>query len=83
MITTDGDLYSGVLESYDHTANICIKHAVKRIITQDENIESYEEHVGLFVIRGDCVTVIGLVEPLIDSQYDWTEVRGEKLKRYR
>lgn len=76
-------MYAGTLESYDHTVNICIKDATKRTITQSEDEPGSEEKVGLFVLRGDCVTLIGLVEPIIDAQYDWSEVRGDKLKRYR
>lgn len=83
MITTDGGLYAGTLESYDHTVNICLKNTVKRSIAQSEDESNREEKIGLFVLRGDSIAVIGLVEPIIDAQYDWSEVRGDKLKRYR
>lgn len=36
--------------------------------------------LGLKIIRGDNVSVIGLVDEQIEAQLDYSEIRGELLK---
>jgi len=32
---------------------------------------------GLYLVRGDNVVVVGLVDEEIDDQIDWAQVRGD------
>lgn len=83
VIATDGSFYVGILEGYDHSTNIALRETVRRTITNDVTVPSSDEHLGLFVIRGDCVSSIGKVDAKLDARIDWTLVHGETLKRAR
>ncbi len=39
------------------------------------------EELGLYVIRGDLVSCVGLIDEEIDKQIDWTKVKGEQLQK--
>lgn len=41
----------------------------------DEEPSSEVEH-GLYIVRGDNVTVVGLVDEELDESINWNEVRG-------
>lgn len=80
MIATDGNMYVGVLEGYDHSTNIAIRDASHRIISEESCVD---RPIGLFVIRGDCVSLIGKTDPDLETKIDWTAVRGKPLRRIR
>jgi U6 snRNA-associated Sm-like protein LSm8 len=70
----------GTLTSCDGSMNLVLADAVERIIRpREEEIESEEVKLGLYIIRGDTVAVCGRVDEEIDGRIDWTKVHGEVL----
>lgn len=58
--------------------NIVLSETVERIIrpANDPEPSGSVEH-GLYLVRGDNITVCGLVDEELDGTIDWTKVRGE------
>lgn len=79
VITTDGKYFIGTLQGYDNLTNLILSETTERIILQDE--DSIVEELGLYVIRGDLVSCVGLIDEEIDKQIDWTKVKGEQLQK--
>lgn len=54
-----------------------LKNAVERIIrTPDDPEPSAEVPLGLYLVRGDNVCSVGLVDETLDESIDWTQVKG-------
>lgn len=79
VITTDGKYFVGILQGYDNLTNLIISETTERIISQDE--DSIEEELGLYVVRGDLVSCVGLIDEEIDKQINWTKVKGAPLQK--
>lgn len=47
------------------------------INTPDDDEPSAEVPLGLYLVRGDNVCSIGLVDEQLDASIDWTKVRGQ------
>jgi len=57
--------------------NLVLSQTTERIIRPlDDDEPSSEVSHGLYLIRGDNVTVVGLVDEEVDEKIDWTQVRG-------
>jgi len=57
--------------------NLVLSQTLERIIRPPEDDEpSSEVSHGLYLIRGDNVAVVGLVDEEIDEKINWAEVRG-------
>jgi len=55
-----------------------LKDTVERIIRpHDDDEASTQVSLGLYLVRGDNVCVIGLVDEELDESIDWTKVKGE------
>lgn len=77
IITTDSRTIQGELVSIDNMTNVVLKGAIERIIRgPDDDEPSSENPLGLYVIRGENVCVIGLVDKEVDDSIDWTSVTG-------
>ncbi|KAM7209330.1 U6 snRNA-associated Sm-like protein LSm8, partial [Naviculisporaceae sp. PSN 640] len=80
IITVDGRTLVGVLVGHDSTTNLVLKQTVERVIRgQDDDEPSAEVPLGLYVVRGENVCVVGLVDEALDDSIDWTKVRGEPI----
>lgn len=78
LITTDGRTLVGVLESYDQQTNLVLSSTVERIVrSADDEEPSSEVSHGLYLVRGDNITICGEVDEQLDESIDWTKVRGE------
>lgn len=54
--------------------------AVERIIREADDPEpSVEVPLGLYLVRGDSVCSVGLVDEKLDESINWTEVRGSTI----
>lgn len=63
-----------------HVLNLfkVLEGAIERVIRPAEDDEpSQEVPLGLYIIRGDNVCVVGLVDEALDDSINWAEVRGE------
>ncbi|KAK3330147.1 hypothetical protein B0H66DRAFT_47303 [Apodospora peruviana] len=80
VITIDGRTLVGYLASYDNTTNLVLSQTVERIIQgPDHDGESSEEPLGLYLVRGDHVCLVGLVDEALDESIDWTKVKGTQI----
>ncbi|KAI9790519.1 MAG: hypothetical protein M1816_005026 [Peltula sp. TS41687] len=77
VLTSDGRTLIGQLLSCDQLTNLVLAQTVERIIRPaDDPEESREIEHGLYLIRGDNVAVVGLVDKELDGTIKWSEVRG-------
>lgn len=54
-----------------------LKNTVERVIRgPDEGEPSAEVPLGLYIIRGENVCLVGLVDEALDASINWTEVKG-------
>ncbi|KAI9734146.1 MAG: hypothetical protein M1818_006649 [Claussenomyces sp. TS43310] len=57
--------------------NLVLSQTHERIIRPPEDDEPSSEVLhGLYLIRGDNVAVVGLVDQELDESINWAEVRG-------
>lgn len=78
VITVDGRTLVGTLLTHDQVTNIVLGDTIERIIRPADDPEaSSETSHGLYLVRGDNITLLGLVEEELDASIDWTKVRGE------
>ncbi|KAK4161986.1 hypothetical protein QBC43DRAFT_89523 [Cladorrhinum sp. PSN259] len=77
IITTDGRSLVGTLMAHDNTTNLVLSNTVERVIRSPEDGEpSAEVPLGLYLIRGENVCLVGLVDEALDDSINWTEVKG-------
>ncbi len=78
VLTVDARILVGTLACIDNSTNLVLQGAVERVInTPDEAEPSAEVPLGLYLVRGDNVCSVGLVDEQLDASIDWTKVRGE------
>lgn len=77
VLTTDGRSLIGQLVSCDQVTNLVLRNTIERIIRPPEDEEeSTEVSHGLYLVRGENVTICGLVDEELDDSIDWAKVRG-------
>lgn len=76
MVTTDGRLFEGTLESFDHSTNIVISNTIEQLIYPDG--ENQTIPLGVYLLRGGNVVCVGEVDTSIKT--DWMNIHGEELK---
>jgi len=80
ILTCDSRTLIGTLLSCDQMTNLVLSGTHERIIRPPEDDEpSVEIPHGLYLIRGDNVAIVGLVDEELDDSINWTEVRGAVL----
>lgn len=75
-MTTDGRLFEGTLESFDHSTNIIISNTVEQLIYPDG--ENQTIPLGVYLLRGGNVVCVGEVDTSVEM--DWMNIHGEELK---
>lgn len=81
VLTVDGRTLTGTLESTDQVTNLVMSHTIERVIRPaDDDEASTEVEHGTYLVRGDNVVVVGLVDEELDKSIDWTKVRGEVVR---
>lgn len=61
-----------------------LQNTRERIIRPaDDEEPTTEVSHGLYIVRGDNVAVVGLVDEDLDESINWSEVRGEIIERVR
>ncbi|KAJ2962593.1 hypothetical protein NQ176_g10919 [Zarea fungicola] len=77
IITADSRILVGTLTACDNSTNLVLSSAVERIIrTPDDPEPSAIDPLGVYIVRGDNVCSIGLVDEQLDDSINWTEVKG-------
>jgi len=77
VLTSDSRTLVGTLMSCDQMTNLVLTQTQERIIRPHDDPEpSSEVAHGLYLVRGDNVVIVGLVDEELDESINWTEVRG-------
>ena len=71
-------IHKGTLKGYDQVTNIVLEECHERIYSKHGPTET--NVLGLYVIRGDNIAVIGLMDEKIDDSIDLKQIRGDNLK---
>lgn len=74
IITTDGRLFEGKLELYDHSSNVLISNTNECLVYPDG--ENQVIPLGGYLLRGDTVVCVGECEGAVD----WMAIKGNLLK---
>ena len=78
VITCDGSNVCGILKGYDRATNLIISNAHERIYFKDKSVVKNE--LGLYIIRGDNVSVVGQIDKELENKIDFNTLYGEKIK---
>ncbi|KAH6689144.1 hypothetical protein F5X68DRAFT_77720 [Plectosphaerella plurivora] len=80
IVTADSRILVGNLAAVDNNTNLALSNAHERVIqTPDSEDPSVEVPLGLYLVRGDNVCTIGLVDEKLDSDIDWSQVKGNAI----
>ncbi|PNY26046.1 Uncharacterized protein TCAP_04018 [Tolypocladium capitatum] len=80
IVTADSRILVGTLTASDSSTNLVLTDTVERIIREADDPEpSAEVPLGLYLVRGDSVCSVGLVDEKLDESINWTEVRGSAI----
>ena len=78
IITGDGSNICGVLKGCDRATNVILSNAHERKYSKNEGVK--KEELGLYIIRGDNVSVIGEIDKELENKIDFNTLYGEKIK---
>jgi len=78
IITNDGRNIVGTLRGFDQAINLIVDECHERIYSADAGVTQVV--LGLYVIRGDNVSVVGEVDEDMDVQIDLKKVKAPPLK---
>ncbi|KAJ2910445.1 hypothetical protein GGI21_000870, partial [Coemansia aciculifera] len=78
VVMNDGRLVVGILRGLDQTTNIIMQSCQERIFSVDEPVEVVD--LGLYMIRGDNIAIIGLIDEDADAALDLESLRGKPLQ---
>ncbi|CAH0049663.1 unnamed protein product [Clonostachys solani] len=77
VVTADSRILVGTLTAADQSTNLVLSNATERIIREpDDDEPSAEIPLGLYLVRGDNVCSVGLVDEKLDESINWTQVKG-------
>lgn len=76
IITADGRNFVGTLKGFDQTINIILDDSHERVFSQSGMEQIL---LGLHIIRGDNVVLIGQIDEGIESELDFSTIRGEQI----
>ncbi|KAK9416819.1 hypothetical protein SUNI508_09291 [Seiridium unicorne] len=80
VLTVDSRMLVGKLESFDQLTNLVLSSALERVIRSTDDAEDSEEvPLGLYIVRGDNVCVVGLVDEKIENEINWSQGLGSAL----
>jgi len=77
VVTQDGRVIVGELKGFDQTTNVVLSGSVERVFSLDEPVE--EVPLGLYLIRGDNVTLVGEVDTELDKATDIAALRADPI----
>lgn len=78
VITNDGRNIIGVLKGFDQCVNLILDDSFERVFSLKEPVEAVE--LGLYIVRGDNISVIGGVPENIREQVIDDQTRAAPLK---
>ncbi|CAI4217031.1 unnamed protein product [Parascedosporium putredinis] len=79
-MATLGGFLNSTLVATDQNTNLVLQDAHERVIrTPDDDEPSVQVPLGLYLVRGDNVCTVGLVDEKLDESIDWSAVKGSAI----
>ncbi|KAF3959092.1 hypothetical protein CMV_016059 [Castanea mollissima] len=78
VITNDGRNIVGVLKGFDQATNIILDESHERVYSTKEGVQQLV--LGLYIIRGDNISVVGELDEDLDAHLDLSKLRAHPLK---
>nr|XP_043624786.1 sm-like protein LSM8 [Erigeron canadensis] len=78
VITNDGRNIVGYLKGFDQATNIILDESHERVYSTKEGVQQIV--LGLYIIRGDNISVIGEIDEELDASLELEELRAYPLK---
>ncbi|XP_047044841.1 sm-like protein LSM8 [Lolium rigidum] len=78
VITNDGRNIVGTLRGFDQATNIILDESHERVYSTKEGVQQLV--LGLYIIRGDNISVVGEVDEDLDAALDMSKLRAQPLK---
>ncbi|XP_021802372.1 sm-like protein LSM8 isoform X5 [Prunus avium] len=78
VITNDGRNIVGVLKGFDQATNIILDESHECVFSTKEGVQQLV--LGLYIIRGDNISIVGELDADLDSTIDWSNMRAYPLK---
>jgi U6 snRNA-associated Sm-like protein LSm8 len=78
VITNEGRVFTGVLKSFDQSMNMFLGDCFEKVYSLDEGVNFIK--MGLYMIRGDNVSLISEVDELLEKQVDYSQIMAEPIK---
>ncbi|KAK3020287.1 hypothetical protein RJ639_045836 [Escallonia herrerae] len=68
----------GVLKGFDQATNIILDESHERVYSTKEGVQQLV--LGLYIIRGDNISIVGELDDELDASLELAELRGHPLK---
>ncbi|KAK1353093.1 hypothetical protein POM88_052931 [Heracleum sosnowskyi] len=78
VITNDGRNILGILKGFDQATNIILDESHERVYSTKEGVQQLV--LGLYIIRGDNISIVGEVDEELDASLDLLKLRAHPLK---
>ncbi|KNA11857.1 hypothetical protein SOVF_131280 [Spinacia oleracea] len=78
VITNDGRNIVGILKGFDQATNIILDESHERVFSTKEGVQQIV--LGLYIIRGDNISIIGELDENLDADIELSRLRGNPLK---
>ena len=78
VVTNDGRNIVGELRGFDKSVNIILERSHERVFSTERGV--VKNSLGAFVIRGDNVVLVGLLDEEDDASRDLSKVKAPPLK---
>ncbi|KAF5730406.1 sm-like protein LSM8 [Tripterygium wilfordii] len=78
VITNDGRNIVGILKGFDQATNIILDESHERVYSTKEGVQLLV--LGLYIIRGDNISIVGELDEELDSHLDLSSLRAHPLK---
>ncbi|XP_006463389.1 hypothetical protein AGABI2DRAFT_194226 [Agaricus bisporus var. bisporus H97] len=81
LVLQDGRAIVGVMAGFDQRSNIVLSDCKERVFSMDEGVE--EIALGLYLVKGDMISLIGELDEEIDSSVDLSTIRADPIQPIR
>eukprot|EP00871_Galdieria_phlegrea_P005330 jgi/Galph1/5799/GphlegSOOS_G4499.1 len=78
VVTNDGRVLVGLLRGFDQSCNVILENTVERIFSSETGTQ--EVSVGLYVIRGDDISIVGELDIEKEAETDWQQIKAIPLR---
>ncbi|KAI9306499.1 hypothetical protein BJ944DRAFT_263460 [Cunninghamella echinulata] len=76
VITMDGRALAGTLRGTDQTSNVILEKCEERVFSM---AGTEITPLGLYLVRGDNICTVGLIDAEKEQEIDITEIKAEPL----